>query len=544
MATLGGRGAVGRWLRVVSDGKRHRGFLVRKEGRCALITPTKVAKSTTPARRVAVRPADVEDSLVRAILEDSTGERLAKCQGWGQARVFTQNKYNHLVHVLESLSKETGGLDTSAMKRVAELSRINLLEIFQLRDSCTLADQVGFGSAVSLVFQNFIYLKQAHIANAIATHEGDPEELSKLALELERVARASRSGIAAWGDRFADRLFSASRVVSKPLPVLRFGEVEVVTRGNLSLVTALQKHGKTATIGAVLAATMKDASSGGDTFGINTANAEGHAVIHLDTEQSTYDHHCVMLTALKRAERDAPPPWLYSYSVLGVGIEEVWRHMEERLYTLRAKHGGICLLIIDGIGDLVVDVNDAQECVPAVLRLQALAVRYNCAILNVLHLNPGSRAETAKSRGHLGSTLERKAEVDLRVVKDKEEVSTVFTACSRRESILIDKGLRFKWSPAHGMHMSVKTPARKTEDSKITAHREFCGQIFQEGNPLTYTEMRASIMKLTGLSEKSAERTFTEFKKSGLIEKKDGKWVLAPLAKPKVSENKDAATQS
>jgi len=151
-----------------------------------LITP-KVAKSTTPARPVAIRPADAEDSLLRAILEDSTGERLAKCQGWGQARVFTQNKYNHLVHALESLSKKTGGFDAAAMTGVAARSGVNLLDIFHLRDSCTVADQVRFGSAVSFVFQNFslipYYTVLENVTIPLVVAKMSPHERRELAKE-------------------------------------------------------------------------------------------------------------------------------------------------------------------------------------------------------------------------------------------------------------------------------------------------------------------------------------------------------------------------
>lgn len=489
-----------------------------------------------PVRVVSTSKAAIEDGVVRAILDDITGERLAACCGWGQAQVFQQRKFNHLVHALENVSRELGGFDTEALPGIAQHCGIPLLELLQLKDACTQSDVVGFKDAVQLVYQTFISGKCAQIAKAVAA-ENNPEKLSSLAADLERVARAASSGIAAWGDRLAERLFDPAKPVSKPLPVLLFGDIEVCTRGNLSLVTAHQKHGKSAGIGAMVAALLKGETGEGDTFGINAQNPDGHAVIHLDTEQSTYDHHHLLQTTLKRVGVEKLPSWLYSYSVLGVSIEETWRHIDERLITLRAKHRGVCLLIIDGVGDLVVDVNDAKECVPAVQRLQALAVRYNCAILSVLHLNPGSRPETAKSRGHLGSTLERKVEVDLRIVKDKEEISTIFTACSRRESIPLDKGLRFRWSPEHGMHMTAKAGAKKTEDKKVTAHREFCLEIFGEAKLLSYTEICGAIAKLKGLSAKSAERYFAEFKTLGLIQKAEGKWQLSPSDEAEESSN-------
>ena len=67
------------------------------------------------------------------------------------------------------------------------------------------------------------------------------------------------------------------------------------------------------------------------------------------------------------------------------------------------------IIVIDGIADLQRDTNDLRESEALVGELMALSTVYNCHIICILHTNPGSD----KARGHLGSSLQRKAETVL-----------------------------------------------------------------------------------------------------------------------------------
>ena len=62
--------------------------------------------------------------------------------------------------------------------------------------------------------------------------------------------------------------------------------------------------------------------------------------------------------------------------------------------------------------------------------LPLIATEQNAVVVTVLHENPNS--EYGKTRGHLGSQLERKAESNLRLQKDNTTgVTTIFTEKSR-----------------------------------------------------------------------------------------------------------------
>ena len=74
------------------------------------------------------------------------------------------------------------------------------------------------------------------------------------------------------------------------------------------------------------------------------------------------------------------------------------------------------LIVIDGIADLQNNTNDLEESDALVGLLMALSTRTNTHILCILHTNPGSD----KARGHLGSSLQRKAETVIFVHRNGE----------------------------------------------------------------------------------------------------------------------------
>jgi hypothetical protein len=63
-------------------------------------------------------------------------------------------------------------------------------------------------------------------------------------------------------------------------------------------------------------------------------------------------------------------------------------------------------MFIDGIADLVRNVNDLDECNDLVQMLMSWSKHYNIAIGTILHINYGG----IKATGHLGSAVTKKAE--------------------------------------------------------------------------------------------------------------------------------------
>ena len=169
-----------------------------------------------------------------------------------------------------------------------------------------------------------------------------------------------------------------------------------------------------------------------------------------------------MLRALKRAQLDRLPEWVRSYCVTD------FTHAERRAFLIaeieRAKRdlGGIFAAIVDGVGDFIPNVNEPKESNEFAHELHALAIRYETILLGVLHENPGD--DTQKTRGHLGSQLERKAESNIRIVKDADGIGSIYTERSRHAHITKTHGHYFKFDEALEMHVSCEAPPRKIQD--------------------------------------------------------------------------------
>ncbi len=75
------------------------------------------------------------------------------------------------------------------------------------------------------------------------------------------------------------------------------------------------------------------------------------------------------------------------------------------------------LLIIDGIRDLMYDINSPERIDRPNQPLDALVKRYNLHIHTVLHLNKGDD----NTRGHIGTELNNKAETVLQITKSTQD---------------------------------------------------------------------------------------------------------------------------
>lgn len=316
---------------------------------------------------------------------------------------------------------------------------------------------------------------------------------------------------------FDDRLLDIANPPEEPIAILTLGGQNICTPGNLTTILAQAKAGKSAVVGAILGALA--ANCDGDFLDWHAIlNLEGHAVIHFDTEQSPFDHYRIMSRALRRAQLDSPPPWLYSYRLADIPTLDRRDFLEHELTHRRKQHKGILAVLIDGVGDLAVDTNSIEESNNLVIYLHRLAIKFKCVIICVLHENPSSVKDSpAKARGHLGSELERKSESNVRLVKDGNGVTTQSTAKSRHAYITEATNLRFAFNPQLGMHVSIG-PAGETPAS--TEERDFVSECFENViGGLSYGECIDKLHRIERISERTAKTHFKRYLAIGLIVK-------------------------
>ena len=325
------------------------------------------------------------------------------------------------------------------------------------------------------------------------------------------------------------RRFDFDNPPPRPEPIFKLAGQTIATAGNLVAVQSQVKSGKSAILGAMIAAAISDDSLA-DFLGIEAAEANGKAIVHFDTEQSRYDAHELIARALRRAVTKRPPTWLRSYCLTDVDTLTRRRLFAAELERAAQQHAGVYAGLIDGVGDFAIDVNDTAESNGLVAELHALAIRFDCPIVCVLHENPGENSH-GKTRGHLGSQLERKAESNLRLVKDNDGVTVIYSEKSRNASISREHGPRFKWNDAEKMHRSCETMRDTKAESRCTTMRLLIEEIFncpEATGGLTWAQVHEHIETLEKLKRTGARRRFDNMISAGLIEKNSAGFYLPP----------------
>ncbi len=370
--------------------------------------------------------------------------------------------------------------------------------------------------AVSEICRHHLQRRQAQLAERMLRRDVTPEqacaELQAIISDEQRDDRAELETI------LASRRFDAENPPLPALPRFKVENAVISTPANLTAIQAQAKSGKTAFLTGMMGATMAPT---GDCLGVTADNPHGLAVVHLDTEQSPADHHAVLAGALRRAGRTSRPDWLRSYRLADVPLAIRQQIIVFEMERAAKECGGVYCLLLDGVADFCVDPNDPAEAFPFVDDLHQLAIRFETSIVAVIHENPSS--ELGKTRGHLGSQLERKAETNLRLSKDGDGVTTVFADRARHAHIPKEHGSRFVWSEEERMHVSTDAPAKgRPKAFEPDEILELMG-----GEWMTFAEAFARCSEGGGWKQTSFKHAWKQLKTSGqLVESvmEKGKW--------------------
>ncbi len=178
----------------------------------------------------------------------------------------------------------------------------------------------------------------------------------------------------------------------------------VCSRGNISVICGEAKSRKTFLTSALVASAIAIPAQRINNFK-NIYNNMFLSVLWIDTEQGERHVRKVIerITAMTGAAMGGA---VVEPRLTTLALRELAPH-ERKAMLYDALHVGIYdIIVIDGIADLQRNTNDLEESDALVGELMRLSTRTNTHIICVLHTNPGSD----KARGHLGSSLQRKAE--------------------------------------------------------------------------------------------------------------------------------------
>ena len=197
------------------------------------------------------------------------------------------------------------------------------------------------------------------------------------------------------------------------------------TYGNFSFVQAPPKTMKTFFISLLTSVFLS--KKGSNKFGGNLqGHRDGECVIHFDTEQGKFHAQRVFRRVVDMND-DEDAGCYHTFGLRAVGYKSRLKFIEYYLEKLTKANQKIGLVIVDGIADLVSDVNNLEESNLCVQKIMELSSRYNCHIVTVIHSNFGSDKPT----GHLGSLLEKKTETQIQLEKNTVNDGWITVSCKR-----------------------------------------------------------------------------------------------------------------
>lgn len=370
------------------------------------------------------------------------------------------------------------------------------------------------------VFQKRAAIKLLHSALPSVIH-GD---LSVVDLQ-EKVANLPSSR-ETFLSKLEARRVSLTNPPERPDSLFSANGIALTTAGNLTCLIAQAKAGKSALLTAFMGSAINPESEC-DTLGVTSENPEGKMVLHFDTEQSAYDLFQLVNRTLRRAELSTMPPNFESYRLNGLGVDER-RKMLDTALSRASKKKAIHSVFLDGVADFANDPNDAAECFAWVDQLQAMAEKYHCAIISVLHENPKSD----KSRGHLGSQLERKVETDLRLEKNDAGITSYYTKFTRNAGgIAKSNAIRFAWNGEAAMHTTcTDIPSESKTERERSEYRMLLAAVYEKASKeaLSYKELTEGIANEGGKSLATAGRRLPKFEELKLIKKSELGYSFTP----------------
>ena len=261
------------------------------------------------------------------------------------------------------------------------------------------------------------------------------EHLNLVRSSLSRRGQAAAGAAGLTPEQLLEKSRITPETVLPPMVNLfRMYEVPCFYRGELVAVCGRAKSGKTLFLSMIMAAGVAPPPEEGPA-GVLALEREGEAplrVLWIDTEQSQQSTQDIMrnrIVPMSRGQSEGMDETFYAYNLRGLGYEKRMELMALAINTVKPD-----LAVIDGIKDMITDINDAVQATLVMERLMALAQRNNCCIVNVLHQN---KSEADRNmRGSIGTELTNKAfEVFQCELIEESETFKVRQTLARRDRI-------------------------------------------------------------------------------------------------------------
>ena len=257
--------------------------------------------------------------------------------------------------------------------------------------------------------------------------------------ELSRIGRLPMSGELTELDSYR---ITTETVLPPMRPLFQMFDVPCFYRGELVADCGKAKSGKTFFLSILMTAGLTQRCMALERHTESTEGTEPLAplrILWVDTEQSQQSTQEIitqrvvpMIKGNTEGTEDTEAvcnDYLFAYNLRGLGYDARGRMVDAAISDIRPD---IC--IIDGIKDLMTDINNAEQATQIMEKLMAMAKETNSCIVCVLHQN---KAEQDRNmRGSIGTELTNKAfEVFQCDVVGETDVFKVTHTLSRKQKM-------------------------------------------------------------------------------------------------------------
>lgn len=315
---------------------------------------------------------------------------------------------------------------------------------------------------------------------------------------MENERKTDRNTDRELGEDHLSDILSAAQIKATdtyetPPQIIWIDNSTIATLGNFSASTGKAKSKKTFNVSAIVAASL----GGCQVLNYRAHLPEGkRRILYVDTEQSRFHCHTVLGRILRLA---GLPTTTDSENLDFICLREYSPTVRIEVidYALhqRKDYG---LVIIDGIRDLMFDINNTSESMEVINKMMEWSSKYDLHIHCVLHLNKGDN----NVRGHIGTEMGNKAETVLVISKSNENpnISEVHALHIREKEFkpfafaVDDNGLPII-AENHSFDSNVKPKVRTGfMDLSIEQHREALSAAFGDKPVKGFENMLQALM--------------------------------------------------
>ena len=227
-------------------------------------------------------------------------------------------------------------------------------------------------------------------------------------------------------DELYQERITPDTVLQPMKPLYRMNDVPCFYRGELVADCGKAKSGKTFFLSILMAGALKS-----QMLALERLTEEPLKVLWMDTEQSQQSTQEILKERIMPMAgiESLDDTQFYAFNFRGLGFDKRQKMVRVAICNIKPD-----LVIIDGIKDLMTDINDAVQATFIMEHLMALAKTENCCIVCVLHQNKSE--QDRNMRGSIGTELTNKAfEVFQCEVIDDSDTFKVTHTFSRKQKM-------------------------------------------------------------------------------------------------------------